>query len=115
MPTLPVFPDRAATPDDYHSAREPSELEYDTEETDPEGPEGDPEEDDDDASAGSDSMYKSSGHDTDRTHRSNTANRNQRCNQWKCKEGRGRRFEWQPPPPHGLDWRPGLGWTWPLV
>ena len=49
-PTLPVFPDRAATPDDYHSVRQPSEFEYDTEETDPEGPEDSPEEDDDDAS-----------------------------------------------------------------
>ena len=36
VPILPTFPDRAATPDDYHSAREPSESEYDTEETDPE-------------------------------------------------------------------------------
>ena len=52
-------------PDDYHSAREPSEFEYDTEETDPEGPEDGPEEDDDDASVGSDSTYKSSGHDMD--------------------------------------------------
>ena len=88
-PTLSVFPDRAATPDDYHSAREPSEFEYDTKETDPEGLEDEPEEDDDDASMGSDSTYKSSGHDTDRTRRTNTANRNQRRNQWKCKEGWG--------------------------
>ena len=51
-PALPVFPDRAATPDDYHSAREPSEFEYDTKETDPEDPEDDPK--DDDASLGSD-------------------------------------------------------------
>ena len=35
MPALPVFPDRTAMPDDYHSAREPSEFEYDSEETDP--------------------------------------------------------------------------------
>ena len=35
--------------------REPSEFEYDTEETDPEGLEDSPEEDDDDASVGSDS------------------------------------------------------------
>ena len=90
-PTLPVFPDRAATANDYHSAREPSEFKYDTKETDPEGPEDGPEQDDDDASVGSNSTYKSSGHDTDRTHRTNTANQNQRCNQRKCKEGRGRR------------------------
>ena len=88
-PALPVFPNRAATPDDYHLAREPSEFEYDMEETEPEGPEDDPEDDDDDASVGSDSMYKSSGHDTNRTRRSNTANRNQKRNQRKCKEGRG--------------------------
>ena len=88
-PALPIFLDRAATLDDYHSVREPSEFEYDTKETDPEGPEDGHKEDDDDASVGSDSTYKSSGHDTDRTRRTNTANRNQRRNQWKCKEGRG--------------------------
>ena len=89
-PALPIFPDRTATPDDYHLAREPSEFEYDTKETDPEGPEDDPKEDDDDASVGSDSTYKSSGHDMDRTRRTNTANRNQRRNQRKHKEGQGR-------------------------
>ena len=89
-PTLPIFPDRAATPDDYHLGQEPSEFEYDTKETDPEDPDDGPEEDDDDASVGSDSTYKSSGHDMDQTHRTNTANRNQRRNQRKCKEGRGR-------------------------
>ena len=64
-PALPIFPDRAAMPDDYHSAQEPSEFKYDTEDTDPEGPEDDPKEDDDDASVGSDSTYMSSGHGTD--------------------------------------------------
>ena len=64
-PTLPIFPDRAAMPDDYHLVREPSEFEYDTEETDPEGPEDGPEEDADDASVGSDLTYKSSGHEMD--------------------------------------------------
>ena len=69
-------------PDDYHSAREPSKFKYDIKETDPEGPEDSPEEeDDDDASLGSDLTYKSSGHDTDRTRRTNTANQNQRHNQ----------------------------------
>ena len=34
-PALPVFPDRTATQDDYHSAWEPSEFEYDSKETDP--------------------------------------------------------------------------------
>ena len=44
--TPPVFPDWTAMPDDYLSAREPSEFEYDSEETDPGEPEDDPEEDD---------------------------------------------------------------------
>ena len=52
-------------PDDYFSAQEPWEFEYDYEETDPGEPEDDPEEDD--ASVSSDSTYKSSGHDSDRT------------------------------------------------
>ena len=87
-PTLPMFPDRTATPDDYHSAQEPSEFEYDSEETDPEEPKDDPKEDD--ASVASDSTYKSSGHNTDRTHRTNILNRNHRCNQRKHKEHRDR-------------------------
>ena len=86
---MPILPERAATPDDYHSVREPSEFKYDTKETDPEDPEDNPE-DDDDASVGSDSIYKSSGHDTDQTHRTNTSNRNQKHNHQKRKEGRGR-------------------------
>ena len=83
-PTLPVFPDRTAMPDDYHSAWEPSEFEYDSEETNPEEPEDDPKEDN--ASVASNSTYKSSGHDTDRTHRTNILNCNHRHNQRKCKE-----------------------------
>ena len=35
----PMFPDRTAMPDDYLSAQEPSEFEYDSEETDPGEPE----------------------------------------------------------------------------
>ena len=53
VPILPAFSDRAATPDDYHSAREPSESEYDTEETDPEEDRDDVDGDDDDVSVGS--------------------------------------------------------------
>ena len=71
-------------PDDYHSAREPSEFEYDSEETDPEEPKDNPKEDN--TSVASNSTYKSSGHDTDRTCRTNILNRNHRCNQRKCKE-----------------------------
>ena len=84
----PVFPDWTAMLDDYLSAREPSEFEYDSEETDPGEPEDDPEEDD--ASKGSDSTYQSNGHDTDRTHRTNISNRNHRRNQRKWKEHRFR-------------------------
>ena len=75
-------------PDDYLSAQEPSEFEYDSEETDPGEPEDDPEEDD--ASVSSDSMYQSNGHDTDRTRRTNISNRNHRRNQRKRKEHRFR-------------------------
>ena len=81
VPILSPFSDRAATPDDYHSAWEPSESEYDTEETDPEEDRDDVEGDDDDVSVGSDTTFKSSGHDMDRTNRTTTANRNQRRNQ----------------------------------
>ena len=70
------------------SAQEPSEFEYDSEETDPGEPEDDPEEDD--ASEGSDSTYQSNGHDTDRTRRTNISNRNHMCNQRKQKEHRFR-------------------------
>ena len=41
-------------------------------------------------SVGSNTTFKSSGHDTDRTNRTTTANRTQRCNQRKRKESRGR-------------------------
>ena len=37
-PALPVLLERAAMPDDYHSAREPSEFKYDTEGDRPRGP-----------------------------------------------------------------------------
>ena len=75
-------------PDDYHSTREPSEFEYDSEQTDSEEPEDNPKEVDN-TSVSSDLMYKSSGRDMDHTHRINTANQNQRCNQRKFKENQG--------------------------
>ena len=84
----PMFPDRTATPDDYLSAREPSEFEYESEETDPGEPEDDPEEDD--TSVSSDSTYKSNRHDTDRTRGTNISNCNHRRNQRKQKEHRFR-------------------------
>ena len=91
VPVLPAFSDRAATPDDYHSARETSKSEYDTEEMDPEEDRDDVEGDDDDVSVGSDTTFKSSSHDMDRTNRMTTANWTQRRNQQKRKESRGRR------------------------
>ena len=91
VPTLPMFSCRTTSLDDYHSAREPSESEYDSRGTDPDELEDDPKEDEDDTSMGSDSTYKSNGHDTDRTLRTNTLNRNQRRNQmpYQCQEGGG--------------------------
>ena len=91
VPVLPAFSDRAATQDDYHSAREPSQSEYDTEEMDLEEDRDDVEGDNEDVSVGSDATFKSSSHDTDRTNRMTTANRTQSHNQRKCKESRGRR------------------------
>ena len=90
VPVLPAFPDRPATPDDYHSARVPSESEYDTEETDPEEDRDDVEGDDDDVSVGSNTTSKSSSHNMDQTNRTTTANQTQRRNQQKHKESRGR-------------------------
>ena len=89
VPVLSAFSDRAATPDDYHSAREPAESEYDTQVTDPEEDRDDVEGDDDDVSVCSDTTFKSRGHDTDRTNRMTTANWTQRRNQRKHKESRG--------------------------
>ena len=91
VPILPACPDRAATLDDYHSGRQPSESEYYTEETDPEEDRDDVDGDDDDVSVGSDTAFKSSGHDMDGTNRTTTANRTQRLNQRKHKESLGRR------------------------
>ena len=48
------------------------------------------ERDDDDVSVGSDTTFKSSGHDTDQTNRMTTANWTQRRNQRKRKESQGR-------------------------
>ena len=91
VPILSAFSNRAATPDDYHSAQEPSESEYDFEEMDPEEDRDDVEGDDDNVSVGSDTTFKSSGHHTDRTNRTTTANRTQRHNQRKHKESQGQR------------------------
>ena len=88
---LPLFPPRPSLPDDYHSAQEPSEFEYDSEVTDEPEEDGDEDEEDDgdDTSICSDTTSQSSSHDTDRVRRSNTANHNQRHNQMKRKESWG--------------------------
>ena len=83
-----MFPEKTAMLDDYPLPWEPSEFEYDCKETDPGEPEDDPEEDD--ASVSSDLTYKSNGHDTDRTRRTNISNHNHRRNQRKRKEHRFR-------------------------
>ena len=88
VPAPPVFPERTAMPDDYLSAQEPLEFEYDSEETDPGEPEDDPEEDD--ASVSSDLTYKSNRRDSDRTRRTNISSHNHRHNQRKRKEQRFR-------------------------
>ena len=80
--------EKTTTPDYYLSALEPLEFEYDSKETDPGELDNDLEEDD--ASTSSDSTYKSNGHDTDQTRRTNISNRNHRRNQRKRKEHRFR-------------------------
>ena len=66
---LPVLLPRCSMPDDYHSAREPSEFEYDFKETDEAEDDADENEQDDDRSTlvCFDLTCRSSGHDTDRT------------------------------------------------
>ena len=62
-----VVSTRTWLPDDYHSAREPSEFEYDSKETNEPKEDGDRDEEDDrdDTSICSDVTSRSSGHDTD--------------------------------------------------
>ena len=90
---LPLFPPQPSLPDDYHSAQEPSEFEYDSEVTDEPKEDGDEDEEDDrdDTSVCSDVTIQSSGHDTDWTRRTNMANHNQKRNQRKRKESWGHR------------------------
>ena len=69
VPTLLLFPPLPGLPDNYHSAREPSEFEYDSEEIyEPEeGGDENEEEDGDDASVCSDMTNQSNDHNTDQT------------------------------------------------
>ena len=63
--TLPPLPPRPNSSDDYHSAREPKEFEYNSEET--QGSEEYEEDDEDSTSVCSEATCRSSGHDTDWT------------------------------------------------
>ena len=73
-PTLHVL--RPATPEDYHSAQEPSELEYKSEELEGSGT---------DSTGYSSTTTVASHHDTDHTQHSNTKNRDWKCwNQKHC-------------------------------
>ena len=87
VPTLPPLLPRPSSPDDYHSAWEPKEFEYGSEETE-ESKEYE-EDDGDNTSVSSDATCQSSSHDTNQTQQTNTANRNQNHNQKKCKESQG--------------------------
>ena len=93
VPLLLVHLPRPGMPDDFHSARVPSEFEYDSKETvgAEDDIDGNEQEDDESASVCSDSTCRWSDHDTDRTRQTNTSNRNQRHNHGKHKEHHGQR------------------------
>ena len=95
QPALPVMAARPASPDDYHSAREPSDFEYESDdppELDP-GPTDSKYEDDKGAafSGYSSAGSAAQGYDTDRTERSNTANRDKKRLKQKQRENRTNR------------------------
>ena len=75
---LPVMAARPASPDDYHSARDASDFEYESDdppELDPEHVDTDYDEEEDGAFSGYSSAGSMAvGYETDRTQRSNTAN-----------------------------------------
>ena len=75
---LPVMAARPGSPDDYHSAREPSDFEYESDdppELDPGPTDSEYEEDEGAAFSGYSSTGSAArGYDTDHTERSNTAN-----------------------------------------
>ena len=79
---LPVMAARPASPDDYHSAREASDVDYESDDpTEPDPGDTDPEYDEEED--GAFSGYSSAGsvavgYETDRTERSNTANRDKK-------------------------------------
>ena len=89
---LPVMAARAGSPDDYHSVREPSDFEYESDdrpELDPGHTDSNYEEEED----GTFSGYSSAGsiavgYETDCTERSNTANRDKKWLKQKQRENR---------------------------
>ena len=89
---LPVMAAWAGSPDDYHSAREPSDFEYESNDP-PELDPGPTDSGNEDEEGGVCSGYSSAGsvalgYDTDQTERSNTANRDKKC--WKQKQRENR-------------------------
>ena len=74
-PTLHAL--RLASPEDYHSAREPSEADYYSKESEGSGT---------DSTGYSSTTMATSHHDTDHTQHSNTKNRNQKCRNQKHRD-----------------------------
>ena len=89
---LPVMAARPASPDDYHSARDASDFEYESDdppELDPEHVDTDYDEEEDGAFSGYSSAGSVAvGYETDRTERSNTANRDKKRQKQKQRENR---------------------------
>ena len=92
QPALPVMAAWPASPDDYHSAREPSDFKYESDdppELDPEPTDSKYEDDEGAAFSGYSSAGSAAqGYDTDRTERSNTANRDKKWLKQKQRENR---------------------------
>ena len=89
---LPVMATQPASPDDYHSARDASDFEYESDdppELDPEHVDTDYDEEEDGAFSGYSSVGSVAvGYETDRTERSNTANQDKRRQKQKQRENR---------------------------
>ena len=89
---LPVMAARPRSLDDYHSARDPSDFEYESDdppELDPEHVDTDYDEEEDGVFSGYSSAGSVAvGYETDRTERSNTANRNKKRQKQKQRENR---------------------------
>ena len=90
QPVLPVMAARPGSPDDYHSARDASDFEYESDdppELDPGHADTDYNEEEDGAFSGYSSAGSVAvGYETDRTERSNTANRDKKRQKQKQRE-----------------------------